>query len=402
MHIWNFLPSSTHLFATFAWLIAAVWASRVVTALVMLPRVPDLRSKEYDNLQQRPQWPSLTVIVPAKNEAKAIRATLQALLASDCPNLRIIAVDDRSTDATGEIMDAIARQPNAGNGKLRVLHVADLPAGWLGKPHAMALAAQSAQSDWLLFTDADVLFAPDAFRRALHYAEQDRADHLVVYPTMLLRGIGERMFLAFFQGISVWAARAWKVADPRAKRDFIGVGAFNMVRRSVYDALGGYEALRMEVLEDMALGHRVKQAGYAQRVAFGRDLARIRWAESMWGIMENLTKNMYAVFRFRTPLVLAACAALLLLCVTPFAALAVPGAARWAGVVTLVLLLLLNLRYWPQTRISPVCLVFFPVGALLFLYTLLRSMVLTLWRGGVLWRGTLYPLAELREQVELL
>ncbi|MGC9291215.1 MAG: glycosyltransferase [Acidobacteriaceae bacterium] len=399
MHIWNFLPTGPHLFAVFAWLIAAVWASRVVTALVMLPRVPDLRRKEYDHLQQKTGWPSLVVIVPAKNESRAIRATLQSLLASDYPNLQIIAVDDRSTDATGEIMDAIASQPQS-KGRLRVLHVTDLPAGWLGKPHAMALAAQSAHTDWLLFTDADVLFAPDAFRRALHYAEQEHADHLVVYPTMLLKGFGERMFLSFFQGISVWAARAWKVADPRAKRDFVGVGAFNMVRRSVYDALGGYEALRMEVLEDMRLGYRVKEAGFAQRVAFGRDLARIRWAESVWGMMGNLTKNMFSAFRFRVSLLLAACVGLLFLCLTPFVALVVPGAARWAGVVTLLLLLLLNLRYWPQTRISPVCLVFFPVGMLLFLYTLLRSMVLTLLRGGVLWRGTLYPLAELREQVD--
>lgn len=397
MDTWKFFLNGGHLFAALAWLVALAWVYRVLTALVMLPRVPDLLRKEHAPQQDAGPWPWLTVIVPARDEAAAIGGSLRSLLASDYPHLEIIAVDDRSRDGTGEILDSLASSP-LNRDRLRVLHVKELPEGWLGKPHAMAMAAREAKGDWLLFTDADVFFAPDTFRRAILYAERDHADHLVVYPTMILKGLWEHVLLAFFQGISVWAARAWKVADPRAKRDFIGVGAFNLIRRSVYRSLGGYEALRMEVLEDMHLGQRAKLAGHAQRVAFGRDLVRIRWADSAWGIMENLTKNMYAVFRFRSSLLLAACVGLMLLCLTPFVALAVPGAARWAGVATLVALLLLNLRYWPQTRIPPQYLLLFPISTLMFLFVLLRSMILTLRRGGVLWRGTLYPLAELRRQ----
>ena len=263
---------------------------------------------------------------------------------------------------------------------------------------AMALAAAEVESDWLLFTDADVIFAPDVLRRALTFARRSNADHFVLYPTLILHGWAERMLIAFFQSVSAMAARPWKISDPRARRDYIGVGAFNLIRRPVYEALGGYEALRMEVLEDMRLGYCIKQAGYVQRVAFGKDLIRIRWAESAWGILQNLTKNMYSAFRFRTALVLCACVGLALLCLTPFFALAFSGAARWAGVVTLAALLLLNLRYWRLTNISPAYLLLFPIATLLFLWTLLRSMVLVLWRGGVLWRGTLYPLKELRRQ----
>ncbi|HEX4022513.1 MAG TPA: glycosyltransferase [Acidobacteriaceae bacterium] len=401
MHAWKFLLTAPHLFAALAWLIAIAWLSRIVQALVMLPRVPDLLRPEYAAASEPTPWPSLAVVVPARNEAKAITATLQNLLAGDYPHLQIIAVDDRSTDATGTLMESVAAQPNAKDGKLRVLHVSELPEGWLGKPHAMALAVQATQADWLLFTDADVLFTPNVFRRAIAFAEKSRADHLVVYPTLILKGIGEHLFLAFFQSFSVWAGRAWKIPDPRAKRDFIGVGAFNLMRRSVYDALGGYESFRMEVLEDMCMGQRIKQSGYRQRVAFGRDMVRVRWAESAMGIVENLTKNMFAAFRFRISFLLAVCVGVVLLCLTPFVALFVPGhafpfAACWAGVATFIALLLLNLRYWPHTRISPWYLVFFPVGTLLFLYAMLRSMTLTLWRGGVIWRGTLYPLAELR------
>ena len=383
------------MFAGWSWLIALVWLSRVLPALRMLPRIPNLLDPAYDAADNSTEWPSITVIVPAKNEAAAIEHSLRSLLASDFPHLAIIAVDDRSTDATGPIMDRIAAEPHA-RGRLQVLHVTELPEGWLGKPRAMALAAAGVESEWLLFTDADVLFAPDAIRRAMTYAMRSQADHLVVFPTLVLRGWAEKMLIAFFQSVSALAARPWKIADPKATRDYIGVGAFNIVRRSVYDKLDGYTALRMEVLDDMRLGYRVKQAGYAQRVAFGKNLLRIRWAESAWGILENLTKNLFAVFRFREPLLLLACVGLAGLCLTPFLALAVPGAARWAGLVTLIGLLMLNLRYWKQTHISPLYLALFPIATLLFLITLVRSMLLVLWRGGVLWRGTLYPLKELR------
>ncbi|MGC1784024.1 MAG: glycosyltransferase family 2 protein [Acidobacteriaceae bacterium] len=381
-------------FAAFAWLIAAAWLWRVLPALRMLPRVSNLLDVQYAAIEMT-AWPSVAVIVPAKDEAAAIKTSLESVLAGDYPALQIVAVDDRSMDATGALMDEVAVRDDA-HGRLRVLHVKDLPEGWLGKPHAMALAASESSSDWLLFTDADVIFAPNAVRLAVAYASQTGSDHLVLYPTMILHGWAERMLIAFFQSVSAWAARPWKIADPLAKGDYIGVGAFNLIRRPVYEALGGYAELRMEVLEDMRLGYRVKRAGYAQRAVFGKDLARIRWADSAWGILQNLTKNMYAAFRFRTSLVLGACIGLLLLCVTPFVALAFSGPARWAGVVTLAALLLLNLRYWRQTEISPAYLLLFPVSTLLFLITILRSMILVLWRGGVLWRGTLYPLKELR------
>ena len=382
--------------AGFAWLIAIAWLSRILPALWMLPGIPDLLQPIYDAMPEASGCPSVTVIVPARNEAKAIEASLQSLLHSDYPELNIVAVDDRSTDATGAKMDNVAAASACG--QLRVLHMADLPPGWMGKPHAMAMAAKEIDSDWLLFTDADVLFAPDAIRRAIAYAMRSNADHVVVFPSLIVYGAGERMLVAFFQSVSALAARPWKIADPNAKRDYIGVGAFSLVRRSVYEALGGYTELRMEVLEDMRFGYRVKQHGFAQRAVFGKDLVRIRWAESAWGMLANLTKNLYSAFRFRTTLLLGAALGLSAMCLTPFLALLFSGAARWAGVVALAALLLLNLHYWRRTRISPAYLALLPFATLLFVFTLMRSMLVVLWRGGVLWRGTLYPLKELRRQ----
>src|SRR5437588_844246 len=132
-------------------------------------------------------------------------------------------------------------------------------------------ASQQATGDWLLFTDADVQFKPDSVRRAIAYAEAEPADHVVVFPRMIMKRPGEKMMIAFFQTLFVFGHRPWKVADPET-RDHMGVGAFNCIRRSVYEAIGTYQALRMEVLDDMKLGKVVKNAGYRQRNVFGGDL----------------------------------------------------------------------------------------------------------------------------------
>src|SRR4029077_16220424 len=134
-------------------------------------------------------------------------------------------------------------------------------------------------------------------RRAMAYAEAERADHLVLFPQMTTKGPGEGMMIAFFQRLFVFGHRPWKVADPRA-RDHMGVGAFNLVRRSVYDAVGTYAALRMEVVDDMKLGKVVKNAGFRQRNVFGEDLISLRWAKGAFGIVNNLTKNFFAVLSF--------------------------------------------------------------------------------------------------------
>src|ERR1700756_4592735 len=177
---------------------------------------------------------------------------------------------------------------------LRVIHHTELPAGWLGKTHAMWTAANQASGNWLLFTDADVLFKPDALRRALVYAESEHADHVVLFPRMSMKRPGEKMMIAFFQTLFVFGHRPWKVAEPDTK-DHMGVGAFNMIRRTVYEALGTYQALRFDVLDDMKLGKVVKNAGYAQRNVFGAELISLHWAQGAFGIVNNLTKNFFAV-----------------------------------------------------------------------------------------------------------
>jgi glycosyltransferase involved in cell wall biosynthesis len=377
-----------------AWVIALAWAVSTAIALRKLPGIPDLLDPKYASPMA--DAPHIAVIVPARNEAADIEATLRSLLALEGVRLEILAVDDRSTDATGAIMDRVAAEAAAEGNKLKPLHVSELPAGWMGKTHAMALAARSATAQWLLFTDGDILFAKDSLLRAINFAESEQADHVVVFPTLILKGFGERMMIAFFQGVSALFSRFWRIPVEGAKES-LGVGAFNLIRADVYREIGGFESLRMEVLEDLRLGFEVKRRGFRQRVAFGRDLVRVRWVVGAAGMIRNITKNFFAAFRFRVWLTLVACAGLALFCLGPFAAL---GGNWWMrGSTALVLLMLLLLyRYYEQyTGIATWYAVTFPMAACLVLYAILRSMILTLVRGGVVWRGTLYPLAEVRK-----
>ena len=162
-----------------------------------------------------------------------------------------------------------------------------------------------------------MVFRADALRRAMTYAERERADHVVLFPTMVMHTIGERMMMAFFQSQFVFAHRPWKVTDPKS-RDAMGVGAFNLVRRSVYEEIGTYAALRMAVLDDMMLGELVKHSGFRQRCVFGRDLLRLRWVIGTFGMVHGLTKNFFAILRFNVLFATAAVCGVLLINAGPF------------------------------------------------------------------------------------
>ena len=379
------------------WLIVLLWTTRILAAVRNLPRVPNLLDPRYAQPIREQPGALMAVIVPACNEEARIEASLRALLAIETIPLDIIAIDDRSTDSTGAVMDRLAAEPRPPHSPiLRVIHVADLPPGWLGKPHAMALAARQTSAPWLLFTDADILFSPDSLLRALNFARAENADHLVVFPTPILKGFGERMMIAIFQIFGFLGARPWRVPDPHS-RDSIGVGAFNLIRADVYRAIGGFESLRMEVVEDLRLGVEVKRAGYRQRVALGPGLVRLRWVEGTRHFIRNLTKNFFAVFRFRALPALAACATLIVICLGPFAALAGPLSFRIPAAVFLVMLFMLYRSLRRFNAIPAAYFLTFPLAALLLTFALLRSVLVTLLRGGIRWRGTFYPLSELRK-----
>ncbi|HLW87202.1 MAG TPA: glycosyltransferase family 2 protein [Terriglobales bacterium] len=376
-------------------ILAMVWFSRLLDAALGMPKVTDISLPAW-NRRPAARSPRVTIIVPARNEEEHIEQSLTQLLQLDYDNYEVIAINDRSTDRTGEAMDRVASTA-APQARLKVIHVPELPPHWLGKAHAMWTGATQASGEWLLFTDADVLFRPDSLTRAIAYATAERADHVVLFPDFVMYGPGERMMIAFFQTLFLFGHRPWKVADPKTK-DFMGVGAFNLIRREVYQAVGTYQALRFEVLDDMKLGKVVKNGGYRQRNVFGRGLLSIRWAKSAMGVVENLTKNMFAVLSFQWWRALASALGLIFLNILPFAGVVL--AHGWARAPYAIALAAMFGIYVGMSRMSDIpayYIALHPVSSVLFVYILLRSMVLTLGRGGVIWRGTFYPLEELRK-----
>ncbi|HEY3928261.1 MAG TPA: glycosyltransferase family 2 protein [Candidatus Koribacter sp.] len=377
-----------------------VWLSRLIGAALGMPKVAEISRPEWDLTPDAA--PRVSIIVCALNEEAKIEPALRSLLDLEYPDYEVVAVDDRSTDRTGEIMDRVAEEYR-GEGKhhLRVVHVKKLPAGWLGKVHAMWSATNVADGDWLLFTDADVLFQREALRRAVAYAERDKADHVVLFPTMLMYTWSERMMIAFFQAMFVFGHRPWKTADPDS-RDHMGVGAFNFIRRSAYEKIGTYARMKLSVVDDMKLGELVKKARLAQRNVFGRDLIQLHWHAGALGVVRGLTKNFFAILRFNPFIAIGAICGMLFFNLGPF--LGIVFAHGWArSGYGLALVSLFGIYYGmsERSRVPAYYVVLHPLSTVLFSYAIARSMLVTLARGGIEWRGTKYSLEELRKGVDV-
>jgi cellulose synthase/poly-beta-1,6-N-acetylglucosamine synthase-like glycosyltransferase len=254
--------------------------------------------------------PPLSVVFAACNEQEKLPRALDSLRTQNYPgSLEIVGVDDRSTDATGTLLDRFAQSPLAPNKSAVALHVRHLPSGWLGKTHALWQGAHASRGEWILFTDADIVFAPDALSRAVALAERDKLDHLVSFFRLDLRGFWEHTFGLCFGFLFFIRFRPWHVRNPKMP-NYLGVGGFNLVRRSAYQAIGTHRASALQVADDMELGRRIKQAGLASEVIGAADQITVRWQEGLSGLMGGLVKNAYAGLSY-SPATLLGSAALL-------------------------------------------------------------------------------------------
>jgi len=336
--------------------------------------------------------PRVSIVAPARNEARNIEAAVISLLRLDYPDLEIIVVDDRSTDDTGAILERLAREHQ----RLRVVHVAELPAGWLGKNHALQLGAGAASGSLLLFTDADVIFEPTAVRRAVALMEHDGLDHLAVIPDVHVPGLALNAFVTAFSVFFSLYARPWKARDPRS-RHHIGIGAFNLIRADVYRAIGGHNPIALRPDDDLKLGKLIKTRGYRQDAAFGNGFLSVEWYASIPEAIDGLMKNAFAGVNYSLWAVIGSTTGLFLVNVWPFVALLVTdGATRAFNAVNVALIVGI---VWNSARFSPKALagvIGYPFAAILFGYIIWRSALIALLTGTVTWRGTAYPLSDLR------
>src|SRR5271165_151479 len=363
-----------------------IYGLRVAYGAVRLPWVKDFVCAG------DAQCPRISLLFAARDEEEKLPAALASFAAIDYPNLEIIAVDDRSTDATARILDEFA----AAHSRFRVVHVAELPAGWLGKPHALQRAYEASSGEWLVFTDADVRFASDVLRRSVTIARDKKLQHLTLFCDIEMVGFWEKVLITFFGLWFHMATDPHGVSNPHSPA-YVGVGAFQMLKRSAYEAAGTHRRLAMEVVDDMKLGKIVKMAGFRSGVAVARDFLAVRWHAGAGNLVRGVTKNFFAGASFSLWLVGLSTGGTLLLNVLPFVAL--PFVHGWAlafALVAVAIMLGFHAGVDVVMRVSPLYALTFPLGALILAYMLLRSTVVTLRQGGIFWRGTFYALEELK------
>lgn len=334
----------------------------------------------------------ISVIIPARNEQQHIEAALRSILKIDYPAIEFIVVNDRSTDATGSILKRMTGEfPH-----LKVVNIEQLPPGWLGKNNALYEASKSADGDWLLFADADIWFEPSTLRRAIGYAQHFKLDHLAVTPAIDMPGFILKLFVVSFIAMFCAYFKPWQARNPKSSR-YVGIGAFNLVRREAYWKAGSHEAIRMRPDDDMMLGKIIKKNGFRQDTAHGVGVLTVPWYSSLREAIVGLEKNAFSGVNYRISIVVAGAAVLLLTHIWPFVAVFIrSGIEQVAYGLTCLILIGLAARITVWMKVSPLVAIGFPLGVLLILYVQWRAMYLTLSQGGIRWRDTYYPLNELK------
>ncbi len=336
----------------------------------------------------------ISLIFAARDEEEKLPAALATLIELDYPHLEIIAVDDRSRDATSRILDDFA----ATHDRLRAVHISDLPKGWLGKPHALQKAYEASTGDWLLFTDADVRFKPETLRRAVSLVRERQLDHLTLFGDVVMIGFWEKVFITFFGVSFMMAIDPHQVGNPHS-RAYVGVGAFQMVKRTAYEACGTHRRLAMEVIDDVMLGKIIKMGGFRSGVAVAQDFVSVRWHAGIGNLIRGVEKNFFANAQFSGPRVAVQSFGVLALNVLPFFGIFIGhGWVRAFASIAVLIALSFHIGVDIVMRVSPLYCLTLPLGALIFNYMLLRSTFITLRQGGITWRGTFYSLDELRRR----
>ncbi len=369
--------------------IAFFWLTYGLQTVIGAARLPWLKSFPP---AENALCPRISLIFAARDEEEKLPTALATLIALDYPNLEIIAVDDRSQDATARILDDFASTHD----RLKVVHISELPPCWLGKPHALQKAYEASTGEWLLFTDADVRFKPDTLRRCISIIRAMDLDHLTLFCAIDMVTFWEKVVISFFGMSFNLAIQPHRVSNPHS-RAYVGVGAFQMVKRSAYQACGAHQRLAMEVIDDVKLGKMLKLAGYHSAVAIAPEAISVRWHAGLGNLIRGVEKNFFAGAQFRLSQVFLQAVALLSFNVAPlFGLLFGHGWIRVFAAIGLLVPIGFLLGVDIVMRISPLYALTLPLAAVVFTYMLLRSTTITLRQGGIYWRGTFYPLDDLR------
>ncbi len=372
-------------------ILCLVWLYTVIRV------APVIRDRHLEKLAgtEAPEggFPVLSVILSARDEEADIEQCLQSILNCGYPNLELIVLNDRSTDRTGEIIDQIAAQDS----RVQPMHIQTLPDGWLGKSHALHKGAQRARGEYILFTDGDIIFYPGCFSRSVNFMRKNKVDHLGLFPGGQECPALEGVFKSFFLFSYLLFI---KVLEPiaRGKYSYFGMGAFNMVRRDAYEDIGGHSSFKMDVVDDLLLGRRIKESGYRQEVLYALESLSLYWHQGIGACIKGLEKNMFAIFEYSWGKALFAQFMIFGYFLSAYCGVFLfPDPVSYGFIGALILMHGLFAYYGRFYGVRWYHHVFLPMAILLDMYAMLHSCWKTWRQGGVYWRDTFYSLDTLKE-----
>jgi glycosyltransferase involved in cell wall biosynthesis len=364
-------------------IILVAWLMALIRTLVNFRLIPRLRAGAPPAYE-----PLVSVIIPARDEARIIERTVRAFLAQTYANIEVIVVNDRSADATGEIARGVRDE------RLRVIDGVEPPAGWLGKPWALHQGSQAARGELLLFVDADLIYAPPAVAAAVAYMQSQSVALLSLFPYLEMRGFGEivsmpMMAMVFFTFMPTWISNRTRFA-----RLAIGGGTGNLVMREVYESSGGHEALSDAVVDDIALARLIRRSGWKTEIIRADDLVSLRMYHGLAEVVDGFTKNTFSALGRNYLAGLLIVAGCIVFHIVPYA-LALTGDG--ISIATIVIISITRVILFRSLRYRLDAVIFLhPIMAAIWTWIFLRSIWLTGIRRKLLWRGRTYDAAQTR------
>lgn len=371
-------------------LLTIAMSLEVAIGMGRMTNIRDVRPMQQEDI------PRVSVIIPACNEADSIEPALQSVLELDYANLEIIVVNDRSTDNTDAVLERMKnRYPNI------ILHnISELPKGWMGKSHALHSGAEQAHGDYFLFTDADIIMEKTTLSRAMHHMLDNNLDHMSMFFGSITQGGLLNALIMETGGSLMLLFKPWKAKDKKSKK-YMGVGSFNLVKASAYKAIEGHSALAMHPIDDIMLGKVLKQRGFSQDCLFGQDFVQVKWYATVREFINGVMKNTFAVYQFKVMNVLLGILFILMFHVMPFwAFFFTSGITRALFGAVVVVRILSFVNAFLEAKIPPWYSVWSLVTPYINIYILAKATITTILNKGITWRGTYYPLDELKAGIK--
>lgn len=370
----------------------AYWLGQLFLAVRLVRSVPTVEKLPAGEMEN---WPKVSVVIPARNEIDTIEQAMQSRLKEDYPNVEFIIVDDRSTDGTSDVVERIAQKDS----RVKPIHISELPEGWIGKLYAMDFAVRNSSGEWLLFSDADVYIKPGTLKRTIAYAVKRKLDHVALIPELWAKSFFLNVVFSMFMRMICLGIRLWQVENDKSKVS-AGSGSFNLVRKSAFDKINGFQKLKLEIADDVALGQVLKGSGARCSILNGRGYVGVFFYPSIASMSHAAERGGFtSLGNFSFVRILSMSILLVVLEVSPFFAFfSISALYLWPiAIASLFSAICTSIIISLWTNRPLIYSFFFPLGSIIMGILLVRAGILGALRGGIYWRGTFYPTKIIRK-----